>query len=167
LRSVTDIEGLKNARMEFAALFPLGLGTQKVFLFIELWLEWIEDEKNLIASVEDKNGLIQLYLRATLDYQRIIWDLNVDIHIWISLFEYIQQEYDEGENWMSLEEFRHLALQALSSVGYHFMSSHLVWEIIKDVELGFLQVRDQFYSLCRNLNPRINWNTLGNYTSTD
>ena len=31
LRSVTDIEGLKNARMEFAALFPLGLGIRKSF----------------------------------------------------------------------------------------------------------------------------------------
>ncbi|KAJ3373752.1 Splicing factor [Kappamyces sp. JEL0680] len=54
------------------------------------------------------------------------------------MLEYVLDELEGDEVWISKERMRSLCGSALRAVGRHFKDSHLVWNMAKDLELFFL-----------------------------
>ncbi|KAK8799654.1 hypothetical protein WA158_006202 [Blastocystis sp. Blastoise] len=59
LRKVYDVDQLRSYRIQFKKQFPLSS---------EMWLEWINDEKPMATSIEDKKSICSLYENALKDY---------------------------------------------------------------------------------------------------
>ena len=79
LRQLGDLDGARNARNAMSETFPLTEGVlvfvcvcvcdiYVVFVVLELWLEWIQDEMPLVSIPEASMELRQLFDRATEDY---------------------------------------------------------------------------------------------------
>lgn len=86
LRLNQDFDALKQARLEFAKELPLEQ---------EVWLEWLSDEKQLVTTVTEKIGVVELYCTAVKDYN--------SIDIWVDFLEYLIQEYQD-EDWISVQD---------------------------------------------------------------
>ena len=130
-----------------ASIFPLTSGFGPHFKLIpfksnirfmcqiELWIEWIEDEKSIAASASEKVQILSLFERAIADYPTT--------KIWTSYIDFITEEYrigmeEDGESWVKLEYIRSVSDAAIESIGTHFTESHIVWNIIKDFEFELL-----------------------------
>ena len=83
-RVLGELQKLRDIRKQFHASFPLSH---------DLWMEWIDDEKQLAQTEEDKSKVVDLYHRAAKDY------FSVDIYV--KLVQYMQEiGHAELENGM-------------------------------------------------------------------
>ncbi|KAJ3314939.1 tyrosyl-DNA phosphodiesterase 1 [Blyttiomyces sp. JEL0837] len=139
LRSMGQSEDLRAARESMYSIFPLTEAQ---------WLEWIEDEKSVASSVDDKVRILDIYSRAVKDY--------LSIPLWVGYVQYATQgaipdseeeEEDENENgvsktqepWMPIDKARSVCEQAKTATELHIPESHKVWNIYRDFELRILE----------------------------
>ncbi|KFM73371.1 Squamous cell carcinoma antigen recognized by T-cells 3, partial [Stegodyphus mimosarum] len=116
-RKLGDLDKLRAAREKMSELFPLTP---------ELWLDWLNDEKTLAVTSEQKEHLTQLFERAVKDYAAV--------SIWL---EYVQFAIGKiGETWKSggLETIRQTFEKAVTAVGIHVTQGYLIWEAYKEFE---------------------------------
>ncbi|KND03481.1 uncharacterized protein SPPG_00965 [Spizellomyces punctatus DAOM BR117] len=127
LRQASDFDALRAARNAMADVFPLSE---------DLWLEWVQDEARLAATLEEKQAIVDLYDRATKDY--------LSIKIWHAFITFLFHEYeisldeDEDESWMDLETVRGFCEQAIKATELHFSQGATVWNAYRDFETALL-----------------------------
>ncbi|KAJ3417359.1 Squamous cell carcinoma antigen recognized by T-cells 3 [Chytridiales sp. JEL 0842] len=142
LRSLGQLDDLRAARQSMQSLFPL---TE------ELWLEWIEDEKNQATAAEEKKAILDIFSLAVQDYLSIpIWTAYLSYAIEGALPEEDDDDEEESngekkeqsspEPWMTMEEVRQICTDALKATELHYEQSHKVWNVWKDFELKLLEV---------------------------
>ncbi|KAJ3190926.1 Squamous cell carcinoma antigen recognized by T-cells 3 [Irineochytrium annulatum] len=141
LRALGMADELRAAREQMQSLFPLT---------DELWMEWLEDEKNKANAAgdeESRRGVMEVYAVAVQDY--------LSIPLWKDYAEYVtdgaapeedEEDNDEGGGaaggktpWLSVEEARAVCAEATRATELHFAKSHIVWGVIKDFELRVLE----------------------------
>jgi len=127
LREMGNFEELKEARKNMKNIFPLSES---------LWLEWINDEKRVACTQEEKKNILNLYESSFKDYY--------SINIWKEYLEYVIEDYNNSkeENEQSIlnfEEIQKLCEKAINITKFDLTSSHLIWNIYKDFELQILE----------------------------
>ena len=118
LKSTGELDDLRIARTNFADIFPLTP---------ELWLDWIEDEKKLAESVEEKSKIYELFNRAVNDY------LSVDLWLEYCQFSIGGIGSDEG-----IKLARDIFEKAIIAVGIHVSRGPLIWETYREFENALL-----------------------------
>ncbi|KAJ3040739.1 Splicing factor [Rhizophlyctis rosea] len=140
LRQAERFDQLRAARHRMASIFPLSE---------ELWLEWIEDEKNLAMTPSEKEAILALFNLAVKDY--------LSIRIWDAYINYLSEEFlttveeEDPDPWISLEQVREIQAQALQATKWHFAESHVVWNTIKDFEVELVKVHSATFRLRRSI----------------
>ncbi|KAI8922464.1 hypothetical protein DFJ77DRAFT_25877 [Powellomyces hirtus] len=123
LRRAADFQKLRDARQHMSEIFPLSE---------DIWLQWIEDESRLAATVEEKRAIAQLYQKAVVDY--------LSIKLWHSFLSYLYNEYEETsdsapeDQWISMEAIRKISDQGLNATQLHFTEGATVWRAYRDFE---------------------------------
>ena len=114
LKSNGELDDLRIARNNFANIFPLTP---------ELWLDWIQDEKNLAESEEEKCKIHELFNRGVNDY------LSVDL--WL---EYCQFSIGGIGTEEGISLARNVFERAVTAVGIHVSRGSLIWEAYREFE---------------------------------
>lgn len=120
LKSTGELDDLRIARKNFADIFPLTP---------ELWLDWIEDEKKLAESIEEKSKIYELFNTAVNDY------LSVDLWLEYCQFSIGGIGSDEG-----IKLARDIFERAISAVGIHVSRGPLIWEAYREFENALLMI---------------------------
>ncbi|TPX35042.1 hypothetical protein SmJEL517_g02402 [Synchytrium microbalum] len=136
LKTHSILDELRTAREAFANAYPLSEG---------IWMEWLQDERRLASSMEEKRDVLKLYARAVTDY--------LSIEIWRDYIDYVVEEYVQGlavsaddpdALWLTLEEVRGVCNQAMTNTGNHVSKSHVIWNACRDFEVAVLEVRNMY-----------------------
>lgn len=118
-RQYGNLDHLRFARQKMSEIFPL---TQ------QLWLDWIQDETQLLVSSSAENKeIIQLYEHAINDY--------LSIMIWL---EYVQYRIPHFTLSNSIDELRNLFERGLSSCAVHLTEGSLFWAAYIETETAIL-----------------------------
>ncbi|KAG0229970.1 Splicing factor [Actinomortierella wolfii] len=109
------LEELRTARSKMNAIYPLSE---------ELWMDWIQDEAKLAYSAEEKQAVIDLYEKATMEY--------LSIPIWMSYIEFMVQGREdaaEGDEstLFTVDQVRAVFGKAYDATKWHVAKSHLIW----------------------------------------
>ncbi|KAI9365419.1 hypothetical protein DFJ73DRAFT_918708 [Zopfochytrium polystomum] len=158
LKALGQLEELRQARESMHSIFPLSEGNlDPSFQFVitrvgvELWLEWIEDEKMAATTDEQKHAILELYARATKDY--------FSVNLWKEYMEYAvsgafpEEESDEEEAegklnggrtkpWLSITEAREVCAVGSKATELHLMQSHQTWNVWRDFEMQVLETHE-------------------------
>ncbi|ORX55911.1 hypothetical protein BCR36DRAFT_320539 [Piromyces finnis] len=128
LREMGKFEELRTARNNMKNIFPLSEA---------LWLEWINDEKRVACTPEEKKEILKLYESSFKDYY--------SINVWKEYLEYVIEEYntskeEEEEPLLNVNEIQKLCQRALNLTKFDLANSHITWNIYKNFELQLLKV---------------------------
>ena len=123
LKSIGELDHLRIARKEFANIFPLTP---------ELWLEWINDEKSLAESEQEKLAINELFDTAVKDY--------VSVDVWL---EYCQFSIGGIGNPEGIEMARNVFERAISATGIHISRGYLIWEAYRELENALMLIHQQ------------------------
>lgn len=145
LRSLGDLQRLREARENFAKLFPLPE---------DIWLAWIQDESSVANSEEEKEQIITLYQRSLKDFQCIsknnpmLFKLKLYFHKAVRLWcEYLMYVIGNNKDDLSLPEvqkqIRSIFEAALASVGQHFTEGDKIWTSYLEFELELLNYYEE------------------------
>ncbi|KAF2354152.1 LSM-interacting domain [Trinorchestia longiramus] len=110
LHSAGELLEAREAREQLNKHYPLSP---------ELWLEWIQDEKAVSTTIEERAFVSSLLDRATKDY--------ASVKVWT---EYLLFSVGGGD----IEATREVAERALAAVGTHIRDGELLWQSITCIE---------------------------------
>jgi len=127
LKEMGKFEELRAARNNMKNIYPLSE---------TLWLEWINDEKRVACTPEEKKEILKLYESAVEDYYSIT--------IWKEYLEYVIEEYniskeEDEESILSVNEIQQLCQKAINITKFDLANSHIIWNINRDFELQLLE----------------------------
>ncbi|KAJ3295545.1 Splicing factor [Borealophlyctis nickersoniae] len=119
LRRAADLEKLRAAREAMAGVFPLSE---------DLWMEWIQDEKEIAATANEKESILELFERATADY--------LSIKLWHAYVTWVTDEFssaleEQEDPWLSLQRIREIGAAASRATGYHFAEVTCLLDFIR------------------------------------
>ncbi|OUM62533.1 hypothetical protein PIROE2DRAFT_11168 [Piromyces sp. E2] len=102
LREMGQFEELRTARNNMKNIYPLSE---------TLWLEWINDEKRVACTSEEKKEILNLYESSTKDYY--------SINTWKEYLEYVIEEYntskeEDEEPLLNADEIQKLCQKAVN-----------------------------------------------------
>lgn len=120
-RKLGDLDKLRAAREKMSEIFPLTP---------ELWLDWITDERKLIAAPAQEKELVPLFERALADYP--------SVSLWL---EYVQFSIGMiGDTWVDdgVINVRQTFEKGATAVGIHVTQGCLIWEAYREFEIVFL-----------------------------
>ncbi|VDO06287.1 unnamed protein product [Rodentolepis nana] len=132
LRAAKEYDLLHDARELMAENFPLTPGTYSAsfviifllfFFFLELWLDWFEDERALLKEDDSRDPIESLFKRALNDYQ--------SVDLWL---EYCHFAIGEIAASGDLDRTRSVLESALLSQGLNFSNGHVLFEIYREFE---------------------------------
>ncbi|KAF8567204.1 hypothetical protein P879_07258 [Paragonimus westermani] len=117
LRKLGNLDELSAARENMNAMYPLSP---------KLWLDWIEDERKIATSDDEKRKVEGLFKRAVEDYD--------DPSIWqeYCLFAIGNLQPGSAE---SIRATEHIFETALSHQGLNVAAANSLWEIYRDLQL--------------------------------
>ncbi|KAA3676950.1 squamous cell carcinoma antigen recognized by T-cells 3 [Paragonimus westermani] len=137
LRKLGNLDELSAARENMNAMYPLSPNNFDVvfldlrscyhpFFLTELWLDWIEDERKIATSDDEKRKVEGLFKRAVEDYD--------DPSIWqeYCLFAIGNLQPGSAE---SIRATEHIFETALSHQGLNVAAANSLWEIYRDLQL--------------------------------
>ncbi|CAH8457364.1 unnamed protein product [Dicrocoelium dendriticum] len=121
LRELGNLEDLRAARESMHSVYPLSP---------KLWLDWFEDELKIASSVEEMQGVEDLFKRAVEDYD--------DPSIWLEycLFKIGRFSPESPESIRAVEDAFTLAL---SHQGLNVASGSVIWEAYRDFQTVLLE----------------------------
>lgn len=156
---------LRLARRTMCAKFAIGE---------ESWVEWINDEKILARSTEDRLTLMELCSQAVSEEpsSSTLWRLYGDYMYWLwaAAFDVEPADWAEEDKIVGREAFTWQAMQevwdrALPATQWHMNDSHLVWDrwmeiMLRDQEASsdqqkLVHLRNAFTE--RLLKPHATW----------
>ncbi len=120
LQALAELERLREAREEFSKVYPLSP---------ELWLQWLEDERGLANTDQEKERVFALFQRATRDY--------VSPDIWL---EYCQFSLCGLGTVEGASRAREVFEAAVAAVGLHVAKGALIWEAYREFESALLSL---------------------------
>ncbi|XKL64324.1 hypothetical protein PGB90_004410 [Kerria lacca] len=119
LSSLKELEELRSARENFNKEYPLSP---------EMWISWIEDEKAIACTNEEKQHINTLFERALQDYS--------SIEIWLEFIPFSIELMTEGNQ---IESVRSVFERALSICGFHVSKGSLLWKLYREFEKDILK----------------------------
>lgn len=117
LKVAGELEQLREARNTMNKMFSLTPN---------LWLEWIEDEKKLVSSEAERDGLVELFERALKEF-------NCP-DVWLEYVQFSIGDMDRKGPGYVREVFE----KALSAVGLHVTKAPLLWQAYLEFEGAIL-----------------------------
>ena len=114
-RLLGEVDDLRSLRLQFKQQFPLPKGCYSILhLSIEIWIQWIDDEKQLVSDEEEKESICHLYQAALKDYY--------SIDLWCQYLGYVSNSLPS--------EMQTLTEEAISACEYDCIDGPRVWNII-------------------------------------
>lgn len=114
-RLLGEVDDLRSLRLQFKQQFPLPKGCYSILhLSIEIWIQWIDDEKQLVSDEEEKESICHLYQAALKDYY--------SIDLWCQYLGYVSNSLPS--------EMQTLIEEAISACEYDCIDGPRVWNII-------------------------------------
>ena len=87
-------------------------------------MEWIQDEKQSIHSVQEKQQMLNLFRSSVLDYlcKSITFEFHifVAIELWIEYLDFIFEDMESDSPLLNEDQVREEYKKALSFAGFHF-----------------------------------------------
>ncbi|XP_046385900.1 squamous cell carcinoma antigen recognized by T-cells 3 [Ischnura elegans] len=124
---LTDFDKLKKVRQRMSEIFPLTPA---------LWMSWLQNEKSVAVTDEEKKAVVELFERAVKDYQ--------SVELWIEYADFLKQLSSEEQ---PTEDIRAVYEKALTSVGLHVARGSAIWDAYmnfeKDILASFKEKGDQ------------------------
>ncbi|KAG8190656.1 hypothetical protein JTE90_001265 [Oedothorax gibbosus] len=129
-KKACDLDKLRAARENMSAHFPLSP---------ELWLDWLQDEKNVAGQITDKNEKVKQNDIVTALFERAIKDYP-SIKIWSDYVNFSIGKIGNTWPWpeSGLENTRQTFEKALASVGIHVTEGYMIWEAYREFETIYL-----------------------------
>ncbi len=139
LKQRAELDEVRDARQQMAALFPLPEA---------VWLEWLSDEERLAESAEELQALQQLSLRACEDYLSIpLWlryvELTQRLHAPWTAEERAEARPAAADAAAGEAHVREALEKALTAGGLHVSEGPKLWDAYERFELGVLAAADE------------------------
>lgn len=109
-KQLADLTSLREAFQRFHECFPLTP---------QLWLDWIEIERNLAQSEAEKKDILKLFDKAVNDY--------LSVKLW---YEYALHSL----SFQDMELTRSILERALTEAGQHVADGSLLWNFLREIE---------------------------------
>jgi hypothetical protein len=109
-QELMEYDQTRSSREQFSVIFPLPS---------TLWLSWINDEKLMASTKDEKHKILDLYTRALNDFY--------SIEVWVDCIEFVIDEYTE--NNFSADETSEILSKAVEQTKYDFLNSHQTWDL--------------------------------------
>ena len=120
LRNTEDFLRLREARQTFSEFYPLTP---------ELWLQWINDERKIASSEEEKKFITGLFVKAVEDY--------VSVDLWL---EYCQFCIGGIGTEDGVNNARDVFEKAITSCGRNIAKGSYVWDAYREFERTLLSM---------------------------
>jgi hypothetical protein len=109
-RKIGDLDGVRAAREQMAAIFPLSA---------DIWMPWLEDEARLASTEAERRAVLGLYDRAVGDY--------LSVALWLSFCAYAEEAFVVHGLPGGLDAVRAVYERALAEAGLHFALGAELW----------------------------------------
>ena len=109
-RKIGDLDGVRTAREQMAAIFPLTA---------DIWMPWLEDEARLASTEAERRAVLGLYDRAVGDY--------LSVPLWLAFCEYAEEAHVVHGVPGGLDAVRSIYERALANAGLHFALGAELW----------------------------------------
>ncbi len=109
-RKIGDLDGVRAAREQMAAVFPLTA---------DIWMPWLEDEARLASTEAERRAVLGLYDRAVGDY--------LSMTLWLAFCAYAEEAYVVHGLPGGLDAVRAVYERALAEAGLHFALGAELW----------------------------------------
>lgn len=110
-----DIDNLRSLRLQCKQVFPLPPGSfWQQYSYIEMWIQWIDDEKQFISDEEEKEGICNLYQAALRDYY--------SADVWYQYLSFVKSSLPS--------EMSTLSEEAISAFEYDCIDGPRLWSLI-------------------------------------
>jgi hypothetical protein len=134
LRKIGASDDLREARQFFHSIFPFSEGMfchWTVLNWIELWVQWLEDEEKSATSSDDLLGVLNLYEQAQQDYlctnSRRPLTHSIAINIWSRYLDFVEGHVGALATAMGIDVDQVLDLsfkKAIAGSQYHIPEVH-------------------------------------------
>ncbi|KAK8436109.1 hypothetical protein IWX49DRAFT_370331 [Phyllosticta citricarpa] len=138
-RTYELLSELRNARLSMSSKFAM---TE------DAWIAWLNDEKMLSRSIDDRIGVMELCAKAVQEEpaSAALWRFYGDYmyELWAVAFSIEPSDWTEDEKTIGREAFTWQTMkevweQGLASTQWHMNDSHVVWDRWMEIMLADLE----------------------------